>query len=251
MRRSLLYTSIGLIAFLGFLVTYLPASLVWAQFKDKATVVLPALKILKIEGSLWDGRADVRVGDVFPSRVTWQLAGRRLFAGGLPLQITATGTGHNLAVQLTLTPGSLRFEHLRGNLQPDYLNQLGAPFGLAVSGDVSLDDIQLSVNQTWFTAAAGQLNWTGGRFNFPDPRGLGHINLPPLRDQISLQANDFNLDVTHRDNDLDAQLVSLRLKPNGWVKVAIKARLFKLAELSWPPSDSLDDTALALEEKLF
>ncbi|MDB9866366.1 type II secretion system protein N [Pseudomonadales bacterium] len=251
MRRSLLYTSIGLVAFLGFLITYLPASLVWAQFKDKTAEILPALRVLTIEGSLWHGQADLRVGDFTPSRVTWQLASHRLLAGGLPLQITATGSGHKLATLITLEPSSMVIEDLSGTLQPDYLNQLGARFGLSTSGAVTLENIQLGVNQTWLSTATGRLNWAGGQFIFPDPRGIGLVNLPPLRGHISLQEKAFNLDVTQQNNGLDAQLVSLLLKPDGWVTVAIKARLFKLAQLPWPSSDSLDDTALALEEKLF
>jgi len=251
MRRSLLYTSIGLVAFLGFLITYLPASLVWAQFKDKTAEILPALRVLTIEGSLWHGQADLRVGDFTPSRVTWQLASHRLLAGGLPVQINATGTGHQLLALMTLKPSSIVLEHLSGTLQPDYLNQLGARFGLSTSGDVTLENIQLGVNQTGLSAATGRLNWAGGQLTFPDPRGTGLINLPPLQGHISLQDKDFSLAVSQQKNGLDAQLVSLLLKPDGWVKVAIKARLFKLAQLPWPSSDSLDDTALALEEKLF
>ena len=37
MRRLLLYTGIGLSAFLAFLLTNLPASLIWAQAKDQVS----------------------------------------------------------------------------------------------------------------------------------------------------------------------------------------------------------------------
>lgn len=251
MRRRLLYAGIGLSAFLGFLLTNLPASLIWAQAKDQVSERLPALLVTRIDGTIWNGGADLSLGGLSASRVVWRLDSDRILAGGLPYFISVTGSGHRLAAQVTLTPYSLTITHLNGNLQPDYLNRLGAAFGLAITGDLNFTDLQFGTDRQWLDTASGRLNWAGGQVTFPDPTGAGLIELPPLQGQISLVTNNLRLDITYSSGDQDLPLISLLLKPEGWLEVAIKARLFKLAQRPWPPGIDLDETALALEEKLF
>ena len=46
-------------------------------------------------------------------------------------------------------------------------------------------------------------------------------------------------------------VIDMRLKPNGWIIVVVKARLFDLASLSLPEGSDPEDSVLEFEERIF
>ena len=50
---------------------------------------------------------------------------------------------------------------------------------------------------------------------------------------------------------IEANQVDIQMKPDGWIVVAVKAKLFDLAQLPLPSGASGQDTVLEFEEKVF
>jgi len=46
-------------------------------------------------------------------------------------------------------------------------------------------------------------------------------------------------------------VLTVRLDRNGWGKVALKGRLFKLAAQPWPVQGAPDEVVLEVEEKIW
>ncbi|MDP4640220.1 MAG: type II secretion system protein N, partial [Pseudomonadales bacterium] len=186
-----------------------------------------------------------------PSRLAWRLAPAGLLAGELRLMLDLAGAGHQLQARTSLTPAQLVVHNLAGEVQASYLQPLATPYGLGLSGALEIRNIALTSAGNWLASAAGDLQWTGGRLEFPTPLGPQQIYLPAMQGNISLQGDNLALEVLTQAVAGGEPILTILVKPTGWVEVAIKARLFKLAQLPWPATAGLDATALTVEEKLF
>ena len=266
MRKKLLYVFAAVLGFVGFVLVYAPARPIWALVSDDVGRQVPELQVLAVGGTAWQGQADIQVAlpdtsgvppsgvppSMLPSsRLAWQLAPAGLFAGELRLNLDLAGAGHQLNAQTSLTPSRLVVHNLAGQMQASYLQPLAARYGLGLSGELEIQNIALVTAGNWLASAAGHLQWTGGRLVFPTPQGPQQIYLPAMQGNISLQGDNLALEVLTQAAAGGEPILTILVKPTGWVEVAIKARLFKLAQLPWPATANLDDTALKVEEKLF
>jgi hypothetical protein len=269
--RKLLYVFAAVLGFVGFILVYAPARPLWGFISDDVGRQAPHLQVRAVGGTVWQGQADIQFlppvpsgvppsgvppsgmppSGMPPSRLAWRLAPAGLLAGELRLMLDLAGAGHQLQARTSLTPAQLVVHNLAGEVQASYLQPLATPYGLGLSGALEIRNITLTSAGNWLASAAGHLQWTGGRLEFPTPLGPQQIYLPAMQGNISLQGDNLALEVLTQAVAGGEPILTILVKPTGWVEVAIKARLFKLAQLPWPATAGLDATALTVEEKLF
>jgi hypothetical protein len=155
---------------------------------------------------------------------------------------------------LNLSQAETLIEGLQGKISSSFVNQESETLGLTFTGELELLNINFSADRRWITAIDGNLHWTGGKVHYrPDSSAdpgytPGQIfELPALDGALSLEGNILLLNVVYRG----ASLILVRLKPDGWAEISVKARLFDLAKVPWPAGSNLDETVLLLEEQLF
>jgi hypothetical protein len=186
-----------------------------------------------------------------PSNVTWQVSLSGLLTGRLPFAATIAGDAHNLQMTGSANLSQLSINTLKGTLDGRYLSQYGQRFQVQLAGELNIIDLSLVTYQRWLLNAEGNLTWSGGTVSIPGPGGRQYLQLPALRGQLTMLDQNLQLQVRDTTSDAGEELLSVMLQPSGWAKVAIKTRMFKLANISLPGNQSPDDMALTLEEKIF
>jgi len=251
MKRILLYVGAGLLTFLGFIVVFAPASLLYNPAAAELGKTIPELRLLSMSKTIWNGRAQLRYRHFPDSEISWELAVFPLLMAHGAVQVSIDGDGHKLHAHLDLDNVSMLIKELEGTITSSFVNQESQNLGIKFTGELQLQNINLSANRHWLTSVDGNLHWTGGKIHV-EPRAAGGapgqiFELPALDGALSLDDNVLVLDVIYQG----AKLVLVRLKPDGWAEVSVKARLFDIANVPWPAGSSLDETVIQLEEQLF
>jgi hypothetical protein len=126
-RRILIFTGVGVAAWLVALVATIPA---------QVAVPLP-----DASGTLWHGTAPVDANN----RIEWRWAPlRSLFAFGFAVDWEVTGPGSALAGRALLRPGSKRIEDVSGTADGGLLQRIGGfSFACAMRLQVDIKEIRL------------------------------------------------------------------------------------------------------------
>jgi len=247
MRRILVFGLIAFVTFCSFVVIFAPASLVWRAAEKEVIQNVPDLHTLRVGGTVWSGEAELAYRQFPTSTLNWAIAPMSLFKARLDNQLSLNGEGHefNAGVQIAEQFGQLT--SLQGFVDAEYINRVSQPRGLTFSGRVDIQNMAITSDLRWVQAATGRIYWPGGKIiSRTRVAGTRVFDLPALTGDISLKGDDINLNLHHNSNTV----VDIFLKPDGWVRVDVKARLFDLTNLPWPGGSSLDDNVLEFEEKL-
>jgi len=251
MKRILLYAGAGLLTFLGFIIFFAPASLLYGTVTNELNKAVPGLQLVSLSDTIWNGRAQLRYRNFPNSELVWNLAKAPLMFAKASADLTLNGEGHKLEAYLDLDNSATHLDNLEGTITSNYVNQESRNLGLTFTGELQLLDISLSADRGWLTGISGKLHWTGGRIHYAPDKSAGVpgqvFELPPLDGALSLDDKVLVLDIIHEG----ANLALVRLRPDGWAEIIVKARLFDLAGVPWPAGSSLDDTVLQLEQQLF
>ena len=254
MKRIFMYVGAGVVTFLGFIMAFAPASLLYSTVEAELDKVIPEVQLVSMSDTIWRGNALLRYRGFPDFTLNWRLAATPLMTANISADIEIAGEGHALSTHLNLTQAETLIEGMQGKISSSFVNQESKNLGLTFTGELELQNINLSADRRWITAIDGNLHWTGGKVHYTpyssaDP---GHtpgqiFELPALDGALSLEGNILVLNVVYQS----ASLILIRLKPDGWAEISVKARLFDLAKVPWPAGSNLDETVLQLEEQLF
>lgn len=246
MKLIVVYAIAFLLGFIGFVIAFAPASIVWQLVSTDVERQLPDLQIISIHGTLWSGNADVRYWNFPPTTVRWSVAPAALIHTRLDIRAVASGDNIHLDVK-----GGATLEHFSadatGYIGSAWINPVSTNYGLGYTGRLKIDRLHMAADPRWFTAAAGNLHWNGGQVIYHTARGPQTINLPRLDGKLYERNNALHLDIS----DAGQPLITVRLRRSGWLKVNIKTRLMRVADLSWPGGEAQGATALSFEEQIF
>ena len=246
MNKTTLFL-IALSAFLVFVITTTPASLVYSSFQEKISDGALGLAISQVEGSIWQGQGDFHFRQFPVITGDWQLSPLHLLAATARSSITLKADGLNGVFDFSLTPRGGSINNLNAVVQDSYLNEITTSYGLDLSGEVQLEQANLSFNQSRLTALEGELHWSGGIVHIQTPEKIHTVNLPALDGRLSLEDANFKLDIKESGNSL----LQIHIRPDGWAQVAINYAFMDLANLPLPANASAgDDPAVVLEEKI-
>ena len=229
-----------------FVIAFAPAAPVWSLIRETVLERAPDLNVYQVSGTIWNGESKIQFRQFPPSRVTWRMSPLDLIKGVVKIKARAQGDGHLLEAEAAFTASNADIKSLRGTIDSDYLNVVGEEFGFTFSGDLEIRDLSITINPIWITDAAGSAHWTGGRIIIPTVAGPQSFVLPPLQALIIMGQQQLILDITHQQQ----ALISITLRKDGWAEIAIKARMFVLANLPMPEGSDRDETILLIEEKI-
>ena len=107
-------------------------------------------------------------------------------------------------------------------------------------------EINLSIDNDWFSSASGNTDWTGGNVMFQNGKRGQTVSLPGLNGIFSVKEKKLTLDVYN-----EGQLgLSIHLQRDGWVFLQFKRRLLSLA--GFPVGENIDPDSVifTIEEKI-
>jgi hypothetical protein len=185
MKRWLGYGLLGLVAYVVFLLSQLPATLLMDSIAQR----VPGFAVQDIRGSVFNGAAQgVRLRGAPIESLSWQWRFLPLFLGRVEYQIGMVDpelrVSGNVAVGLDR---QLRITDLTGSLPLAKLMALLGYAPLAISGQVHIDAASLHLVATGLPrAATGALRLLGTRITLGRPLELG----------------DFSAEFSTRDQDI-------------------------------------------------
>ena len=241
-----LYIATAILSFLIFLVIFAPASAAWSLVRADVQHRIPDLKVHRVGGTIWNGEAEIQFRQFPPSTLNWQLSPGELFTGAANIQLSANGQGHSLQAGATLSASSGSLQSVKGVISSDYINEVSEKFGLIFSGDLEIHELNLSSDSRWVTAASGSAHWAGGQILLNSSRVTQTFLIPPLHGELYFQNQQLILDIAEQNS----LLIQITLKQSGWAEIAIKGRMFEVANLQLPNGSHPDETILLLEEKI-
>ena len=87
-------------------------------------------------------------------------------AANISADIEVAGEGHALSTHLNLTQAETLIEGMQGKISSSFVNQESETLGLTFTGELELQNIDLSADRRWITAIDGNLHWTGGKVHY-------------------------------------------------------------------------------------
>jgi hypothetical protein len=241
-----LYIATAMLSFLIFLVIFAPASPFWSLVGEDVQDRIPDLKVYRVAGTIWDGEAEIQFRQFPSSTLNWQLSPGELISGAANIHLWANGPGHSLQAEATLSASSGSLQSVNGVISSDYINEVSEQFGLIFSGDLEIHALNVSSDSRWVTDASGSAHWGGGQILLNTSLETQPFLLPPLDGELYFQNQQLILDIAEQNS----LLIQIILKQSGWAEIAIKGRLFEVANLQLPNGSHPDETILLLEEKI-
>jgi hypothetical protein len=194
MNRGWKLTLLGAGAYLTFLLINLPAQHVLGWLSDD-TAQLP-FTYGRIKGTAWDGRMEaVSFQKVPVDKLSWNFAPTQLLFGRLGYDLQITHLGQTLEGTLSLGLGDdTRIESVTGNLPAELVTPMLDLAEFGISGQVSLDDMAITLEGERLTQAEGRIQWRGSAITRPFPFKIGDLQAEVTTDpegQVRVQVKDM------------------------------------------------------------
>jgi hypothetical protein len=247
MTRILIFTAIAVLTFSSFVVIYAPAALIWRFAEQEVIEQVPDLHILGVSGTVWSGDAELVYRQFPTSQLEWQISPLPILSGEIDTNLHLFGEGHDFVGSGSISQTAAVVQSLVGYVDASYINRVSQPQGLTFAGRVDVNSLSLSSDLVWIQQASGEIYWPGGKnISRTVSAGTQVFDLPALQGDITMRGEAISLNL-HHDNET---VVEILLRRDGWVTVAVKARLFEIANLPWPAGSSPSDTVLEFEEQV-
>jgi len=247
MMRVFGFGLIALLTFCIFVLVFAPASLIWRVAEKEVIRNVPDLHVLRVGGTVWSGAAELAYRQFPTSLLSWQIAPLPILGAKVETQLVVAGEGHELNGDGLVEQQFAQVKSLTGYIEASYINRVSQPQGLTFAGTVDIQSLSFQSDLRWIQEARGRIYWPGGKIvSRTIQAGTRVFDLPALTGDISMRGDTIYLNLHHNNETI----VDILVKPDGWISVAVKARLFDLANLPWPAGSSPSDTVLEFEEKL-
>lgn len=244
MKRALWLGLAGALALVIFLVLRAPALLIERFLGDSLPISLS-----HSAGTVWSGKADIRIGGHDLGRASWIFDPASLLYGAIGARWQVAAANHSLrgTAHASLAETDISVE---GHIDADLVNRLLSHYHIRLRGTFELDGIALTFGEGPHpTAASGTLRWEGGTTRYRLAGEIENVTLPPMQAILSLnqdgepQAETFTANVR-------APLIRARLDPDGWLHIAISRRFTILAGRPWPGTGPTDEMVVEVAERL-
>lgn len=192
-------------------------------------------------GHLLRGESQLTYGNQSLGTLRWAVGLPRSF-GGVPVTLNLEGPALQGMARAELSPSTWRATVQHLTLDSRALKSALAPYAIAPEGTLQGRDLVLMGRGKVLESASGALRWTGGLVRYRLGGNSYAPTFPPLSaNLIPGQGGLLEALVSAPSGPV----LSLALRPNGWVDLAIRRRLLRLAD--FPAPEGVEDDAVLLE----
>ena len=191
-RKTIQFSVLGVVAYLFFLVTQIPAVYVVSAVESQLEGNTSPVKLYGIEGTLWDGEAAaVRVAGRMFTDLKWDLQPSALLLGSMSASLGVRNNDGHLQTNVSRSfLGNIQLTDVKGRLAAsDLLSLLKIP-AIKLDGQFGFNLPELSLSDNKVTYAEGRVVWNGAGTQFPQ----------------KLQLGDLSIDIESSDDVIKAQL---------------------------------------------
>ena len=166
---------------------------------------------------------------------------------GVPVTLRLQGPALQGAAEAELSPTAWRARVQRLSLDSRALKDTLAPYAIAPEGTLQGRDLILSGRGNALESASGALRWTGGLVRYRLGGNSYAPTLPPLSAELTPGAGGL---LEAEVSAPSGPVLSLTLRPGGWVDLAVRRRLLRLADFPAPEGMGDDTVLLELSERV-
>jgi hypothetical protein len=194
MRRWWHYLLIGLVSYLLFFVSMLPASHIIGWVSSDSPQV--PFTYSRIKGTLWSGKMEAMTYRNVPiDKLYWDFAPSLLFFGKIGFDIKIKHLGKTLEGTLAIGMGDeYQFEEVNGEISAELIPRVIDLSLVGVGGQVILDLSQVTVKSQNVTQAEGKIKWLDSALTQPFPLKVGDLQAELTTDQngqVTAKINDM------------------------------------------------------------
>lgn len=192
-------------------------------------------------GHLLRGESQLTFQDQSLGTLRWAVGLPRSL-DGVPVTLSLQGPALQGTARAELSPAAWRATVQRLTLDSRALKDALAPYAIAPEGTLQGRDLVLRGRGKVLESASGALRWTGGLVRYRLGGSRYAPTFPPLSAELTSGAGgQLEAEVSAPSGPV----LSLALRPNGWVDLAVRRRLLRLAD--FPAPEGVDDDAVLLE----
>lgn len=236
-----------ILSVLVFLVAMAPASVAFSFIRDDLARSAPGVLITGVGGTVWNGAADVEFEGFPTSMLSWSDVDLSPFDREVQTVLRLAAASHDVSGTLLASEQLVQLSGATGYIDNTWVNPWGSQYGLDFDGGVNISRFELTANTRWLTALDAALAWTGGTVRYTAYGETQSYTLPPLDVAARLDNEVIHAQVTHAGKTV----IELTLNRDGASYVAVKARLFLLANLPWPGGQPPDENVIEVERPLW
>ena len=166
---------------------------------------------------------------------------------GVPVTLSLQGPALQGTAEAELSPSAWRATVQRLTLDSRALKDALAPYAIAPEGTLQGRELMLSGRGNELESAAGALRWTGGLVRYRLGGNSYAPTFPPLSATLAPgPGGQLEAEVSAPSGPV----LSLALRPGGWVDLAVRRRLLRLADFPAPEGVGDDTVLLELSERV-
>jgi hypothetical protein len=207
------------------------------------------IKLTDFDGVFWRGSAGITVNNLSMGRVHWKILASALADGRLGASVTFLGPFHDFGGLFFSNGDYLQIDQLDGQIGADAITPFSSAYGLYPVGTLRIKGMDVELQRRWLTRLKGELLWDGGPVQYRKLDARATYPLPPMNGHLSMVDSELKLDVLQTQGSL--MVLEATLQSSGWGAVSIYKRFFDLAGKKWLATETADDVALMVEQKLW
>jgi general secretion pathway protein N len=243
--KVVLLVLVGVVVYLGALVTLVPAGWLWQQVQSR--VAPPSeVRVEQVNGLLWKGVAGLVVAG-FPVRAEWSLGAPSLSSLAVPVDFALSTASSSITGDALVSlqgNGEMNARGLIGVTEFEPLIRRSG--GAVIEGDVTIDRLKLTWADQTISRADGLARWSGGRVTWPMGDTQGQADFPPMKAVMDSTADGIALEVSQEGGDGPAAVADIRW--TGIADLRVYKRMVDLAQQPWPDSASPDDVIFRVRQ---
>ncbi len=247
LKKILLFSIVGIFAYIAFLIATLPIGVIWGQVSPKLPLRQLQLDVNGLSGTVWNGEALISVRGI-EGVLGWDVSVMGLFTGQLPIDLALKSHVGDIQTTVKLTIGGGEIYNTKGEVRLAAFNPILKGQRLTLDGDVKIENLVLSYQGGQIAAASGLLNWTGGRVQYPAGRDTHENQFPPFVATLGQKADDVVVAI--RDSQSSVNSIEADLDKTGMATVRVKRRLLDVANEPWPKNSSESDVVFKVRRKI-
>jgi hypothetical protein len=249
-KKTVLYLSLFLLSLILFLLSSLPADIVWhkglaPQLKESNIPV----KVLSLNGTIWDGQVLVQYQNI-ESIVDWNISFLGLLGLELPIDLQIKSQAGMVNMNASIGLSSIYIDITSADIDLSYLTPLFKRQRVRLSGQLVAKGVQVEVVDNQLKSASGLLSWSGGDIAYPAGRQLHERTLPMFKGRLETKSNgDIFFGVRDADASFDA--IEGLLDPDGSAMLTVKRRLLDLSDEAWPQNSQEKDIVFKVKKNIY
>lgn len=213
--KKMMWLSIGIFAFLFFVLLQVPASWLISKFYKNNQI------LKNVSGNIWQGQADWQKGNLSGS-ISWQTRPLDLILlrAGADLEIHSGQTQLNGVVSYGLSK-KIYVKQMSGNVAPETLKSIVN--WQWPENNIQLNDLAMQFKAgEGFLKSSGGMQWGGGELGYEFAQKQEQMNIPSLKAEVSDDAGKLILNVQDQRGQ---KMANISLDPSMMLDVQITQRL--------------------------